>query len=399
VEGELMMATTAPSDDHRASTQQRPQVRIGLAIPPKPAFGTLRQALGLARLLRLDSFMIWDHLEDLFPKALWNEETTWTSKGSASPHQFFDFQTALGALAPRAGRVRLGVAVTDPIRRHPVVIAQAALTLSHLTRRTPILGIGAGEQTNLQPYGLNVDRPVSRLEEALQVIRLCLDHGGQQPLSFSGTYYRLDRAHFDLQAPPGRTPRLWLGAHGPRMLRLTGQYGDGWYPTGALSPEQYEAKLETIHAAARAASRDPGRIMPAFQVTIAAAPTAQEARAMLEHPMIRYLGLLLPASTWAEHGHTHPFGDEFNGYVDILPESYSEAELRAALAAVPVMDLADTGVIWGTPEQILRRLHDYVDAGMRYIVPNLPALMVSRRAALYNVKLLHMIRREFRSHP
>lgn len=118
---------------------------------------------------------------------------------------------------------------------------------------------------------------------------------------------------------------------------------------------------------------------------------------MLDHPMIRYLGLLLPAATWAERGHKHPFGDDFGGFVDILPESFSEAELRAALAAVPVMDLADAGAIWGTPEHILRRLHDYVDAGMRYIVPSLPGLMVSPKAALYNVRLLHMIRREFGS--
>lgn len=366
-------------------------------MPPKPGFGTLRLALRFARLLRLDSFMVWDHLEDLFPKSLWNEDWTWTATGSASPHEFFDFQTTLGALAGMAGRVRLGVAVTDPVRRHPVVAAQAAITLAHLTRRRPILGIGAGERTSLEPYGLTIDRPVSRLEEALQVIRLCLDQGGKQPLTFSGTYFRLDRAHFDLQSPPGRTPRLWLGAYGPRMLRLTGQYGDGWYPTGALTPDQYASKLASIHIAARAAGRDPARIMPAFQATLLAAPTLGEARAMLDHPMIRYIGLLLPAAAWAERGHIHPFGDDFQGYWDMMPEAFSEAELRAALAAVPTMDLVDTGLILGTPEQIVRRLHDYVDAGLRYIVPQLPGLMVSRRAALYNVKLLHTIRREFGS--
>lgn len=390
------MTHTSAQSQAAARSGHRPRVRVGLAMPPKPPFGTVRQALTLARLLRLDSFMVWDHLEDLFPAALWNEETTWTARGSASPHQFLEYATVLGALAPRAGRVRLGVAVTDPIRRHPAVLAQAAVTLAHLTRRTPILGLGAGERTSLDPYGLNVDRPVSRLEEALQVIRLCLDQGGQQPLSFAGAYYQLDRANFDFQAPPGRTPRLWLGAHGPRMLRLTGQYGDGWYPTGALTPEQYAAKLGTIQAAARAAGRDPDRITPAFQATLLAAPTGDEARAMFDHPMIRYLALLLPASTWAERGHVHPFGGNFQGYVEILPETYGEAELRAALAAVPVADLADAGLIWGTPDQIVRRLHDYVDSGLRYIVPQLPGLMISRRAAMYNVRLLHTISREFR---
>ena len=366
-------------------------------MPPKPPFRTLQQALILARLLRLDSFMVWDHLEDLFPKALWNEETTWTAKGSDSPHQFFDFQATLGALASRAGRVRLGVAVTDPIRRHPVVIAQSLLTLAHLTDRRLILGLGAGERASLEPLGFTLDGAVSRLEEALQVIRLCFYHDGQRPLSFTGSHFTLNQAHFDLKAPDGRTPRIWLGAYGPRMLRLTGQYADGWYPTGALTPEQYEAKLRVIHAAAHASGRDPSRIMPAFQATLLAAPTERAAREMLNHPMVRYVGLLLPATIWAERGHAHPFGSDFQGFWDLLPEHWSEAELRAALAAVPVMDLVDVGLIWGPPNQILATLHDYVDAGLRYIVPQLPAMMVSRRAAIYNIRMLHALRREFRN--
>jgi phthiodiolone/phenolphthiodiolone dimycocerosates ketoreductase len=180
------------------------------------------------------------------------------------------------------------------------------------------------------------------------------------------------------------------------MLRLTGQYGDGWYPTGTMTPEQYATKLGVIQAAARATGRDPGRIMPAFQVNIVAAPTEREARALLDHPMIRYLALLLPASTWVESGHDHPFGRDYRGFADYMPEQFSEAELRAAMSAVPVEDLAATGLVWGTPDHIIARLGEYVDAGLRYLVPSLPALAFSRRDALYHAKLLNTIRRAFR---
>ena len=47
-----------------------------------------------------------------------------------------------------AGRMRIGVAVTEMLRRHPVMVAQAALTLSELTKRPLILGVGAGERLN-----------------------------------------------------------------------------------------------------------------------------------------------------------------------------------------------------------------------------------------------------------
>ena len=42
----------------------------------------------------------------------------------------------------------------------------------------------------------------------------------------------------DLNAPKGKTPEVWIAGHGPRMLRLTGEYGDGWYPTVVGSPEE-----------------------------------------------------------------------------------------------------------------------------------------------------------------
>ena len=128
-----------------------------------------------ARVLRLDSFTIWDHFQDLFPKALWGTDFSWLARDSESPHELFDYQTILGYLAAHAGRLRLGVTVTEPVRRHPVLLAQAMLTLAHVSKKAPILGIGSGEAENIVPYGLPFDQPVGRLEEALQILRLCFD--------------------------------------------------------------------------------------------------------------------------------------------------------------------------------------------------------------------------------
>ncbi len=103
----------------------------------------------------------------------------------------------LGYLASRASRLRIGVGVTEPIRRHPILIAQAMLTLAYMTKRPPILGIGAGERENIDPYGLDFTKPVSRLEEALQIIRLCFS--AQGPIDFHGEHYQLHRASMDLR--------------------------------------------------------------------------------------------------------------------------------------------------------------------------------------------------------
>lgn len=370
------------------------RVRVGLSVPPKPPLGGVHRLLWLARALRLDAFFVWDHLQDFTPSALWHPGYSWTVGRSRGPHELFEFQTLLGSLATRAGRLRLGVAVTEPIRRHPVVIAQAMVTLAHLTRRPPILGIGAGERENVEPYGLDFSAPVARLEEALAVIRRCLDEGGG-PLDFAGEYFRLEAARFDLPIPAGRKPEVWIGAHGPRMLRLTGQYGDGWYPTGILSPAAYGERLAVIREAARAAGRDPAAIVPAFQPHIVVGQSEREARAMLDAPSIRFAGLLAPAELWRAVGRAHPFGETFRGYVDFVPERYGRAELESAMARVP-SELADAAAIVGTPRQVVARLGEYVDAGCRYFVPAPLSALVSRRGALASLRAIRAIARAFR---
>ena len=368
----------------------QPKIAVGLALPPKPPVGSLKQVLFAARVMGFDAYLLWDHLQDIFPSALWERDFTWAATQNAGPHEFFDYQTALGYLAARAGRLRLGVAVTDPIRRHPVVIAQAMLTLAHVAKRAPILGIGAGERENVEPYGLDFAGTVGRLEEALQVIRLCF--ASPEPIDFAGTYYRLDHAPMGLRPPPGKTPEIWVGALGPRMLRLTGRYGDGWYPIGLLSPEEYAAKLEIVRGAAREAGRDPNAITPSLQPYVIVARTEQEARQMMDTKVIRYFGLLVPAASWQRLGLTHPLGDDFRGFLDFLPERYGRAELEAAIAKVPT-EIADAGLIWGTPAQVAARLRAFGEAGMRHVVPQLMSAAISRKDALYGLWALRSIAR------
>jgi phthiodiolone/phenolphthiodiolone dimycocerosates ketoreductase len=319
---------------------------------------------------------------------VWDRQFTWLAAGRSSPHECFDYQTLLGYLAARAGGLRLGVGVTEPVRRHPVLLAQALVTLAHLTSRPPILGLGAGERKNTEPYGLRLSQSVSRLEEALQIIRRCL--AGRGDLDFHGTHYQLDGAVMDLRPPAGRTPLIWIAAHGPRMLRLTGQYGDGWYPTILEPPAEYAAKLRTIRASAAEAGRDPATITAALAPILVVAPTERAAAAMLDTRFIRFLGLLMPAAAWQRVGARHPLGERFGGYVDFVPETYDRATIETALGAVPREVVAES-ILWGTPAQIVHRLRAYGDIGLRYVAPVLASMAISPGAALYSAWALGQI--------
>jgi phthiodiolone/phenolphthiodiolone dimycocerosates ketoreductase len=370
------------------------RIASGLQLPPGPPLGLARALVLFARLVRLDSVMVADHFQGFIPTAMWDRGFSWAAAWSPSPHEVFDYQALLGYLAASAGRLRLGVGVTEPIRRHPVLIAQATLTLAHAAKRRPILGIGAGERENLEPYGLDFAEPVGRLEEALAVIRLCF--AGRGRIDFRGEHYRLDRAVMDLRAPKGRLPEVWIAGHGPRMLRLTGAYGDGWYPTVVASPEEYAAKLAVVRAAAREAGRDPDAITPALHQYVLVAPTEREARAMLDAPAVRYAALLTAtAEAWRAVGAEHPFGERFRGYVDMIPERYDRATLERAIAAVPP-ELVGHGLLWGTPEQVATKLRAFGQAGLRHVVLDVASALLSRRAALYGLLAVRRIARSLR---
>ena len=75
--------------------------------------------------------------------------------------------------------VWLGTSVTEPIRRHPMSLAQTFVTLDHVSQGRAILGIGNGLRENTEPYGPPTEQRVARLEEALHLIQLLWGSGGK----------------------------------------------------------------------------------------------------------------------------------------------------------------------------------------------------------------------------
>ena len=358
-----------------------PGIAVGLQLGTQPPLATVNAVARYARLIGLRSLMTIDHFQNIVPSAIWDEQFSWLAARRSTPHEHFDYQALLGYLAARTRHLQLGVGVTEAIRRHPVLIAQTMLTVAQMTKKAPILGIGAGERMNIDPYGLDFAHPVSQLEEALQIIRRCFTERG--PISFTGHHFTLDNALMDLQAPAGRTPAIWVAGHGPKMLELTGTYGDGWYPTMVTTPQEYATKLAIIRAAASQSGRDPLSITPALHRFVVVARTDHEVQALLRHRSVRMLGLAAPAQLWRNLGAQHPFGEDFRGYVDIIPQHYDRPTLDKAIAAVPPELVEQGPLLWGTPSQIIDKLRVFGDAGLRHVVLAPVSGLASAKAALY----------------
>jgi phthiodiolone/phenolphthiodiolone dimycocerosates ketoreductase len=294
---------------------------------------------------------IWfpDHLMGFWPQSLWTPDVTPLAAFQPNPHAFFDPFVAMAAAAPATSTALLGTAVTQPLSRHPAHLAQALLTLSHQTHGRAVLGLGTGEAENLTPYGVSFERAAGRVAEALAIIRLLWR--AAEPVSFDGDHWQLRDAVLGLGAAPGAPlPPVWLAAHRPRMLRLTGAEADGWLPI-KMAPARYAQALAIVRGTASAAGRDPEAVTPAAWGFTVVDERQDVVDRLLEHPLIRGVCLM--------------FQD--NGFRDYIPSRWSREDTLAAIGRIPP-ELVHEHLFAGTPDGIVAQLRDLGAAGMRHAV-------------------------------
>lgn len=310
---------------------------------------------------RYHSIWLPDHMVSFWPDSIWTPEFTELATVSPSPHRHLDGMAVAAAAAVQTNNVPIATSVVDTVRRHPSLLAQSALTLDHLSKGRFILGIGSGETENTVPYGFDFNKPVGRFEEALKVIRLLWESEG--PVDFEGKFYRLEHARLDTEPYEGKFPPIWIGASGPRMLKITGRYADGWWPAGAWSPEEYAEKLAVIRQEAERVGRDPMAIVPAFIMTCLIGDDDELAE-ILKAPLVKAWILQISAPALKSFGFDHPMGEDWRGYQDINPgvltrerilDMCEKVDPESILAVIP----------HGSPKQVARQIKGFVDAGLR----------------------------------
>ncbi|MFD4440260.1 LLM class flavin-dependent oxidoreductase [Nocardia sp. NPDC058519] len=329
---------------------------------------TQRTAKFVAATTGADSLWVIDHLIGLFPSSVWKPSHVGGARIAPAADAFYEPWTLLGRAAARNrwSRLRLGVGVTDAGRRHPAVTAQAAATLHLLSGGRAILGIGPGERENNEPYGVDWQRPVARFEEAVATIRALWESNGE-PISRDSEFFPLRDAVFALPPHRGTRPELWMGAHGPRMLRLTGRFADAWLPAFPSSPAEYRDKLDTIQTAASDAGRDPAAVRAAGWHWIITAKSQTIVDEILDSAVIRAYALAASAQAWARHGVEHPLGPTFSGAQDILPQTIDEATALEYGRRAPRSLIRDVFQV-GTPEEVLDQFAERRDHGLTYAV-------------------------------
>jgi alkanesulfonate monooxygenase SsuD/methylene tetrahydromethanopterin reductase-like flavin-dependent oxidoreductase (luciferase family) len=133
--------------------------------------------------------------------------------------------------------VKIGLGVTNPYTRHPLVMAQMACTLQFLSQGRLALSLGKGMARFLEKAGVQThDRAV---EECVQVFRHLT--AGER-FSFEGEYFHLQALKLRTEPSEGKIP-VYLGATGPGSWETGVRIGDGlstfWDPRLKEIRERY----------------------------------------------------------------------------------------------------------------------------------------------------------------
>jgi F420-dependent oxidoreductase-like protein len=187
-------------------------------------------------------------------------------------HDALTMLAAAGAQVPGIG---LGTGVVPVYPRHPMMLAQQALTVQCVTDNRLILGIGLSHQIVVEGmWGLSFDRPAAYMKEYLASLMPLLRG---ETVTSPGERVTTN-AFAPISIPGAEAPPVLVAALGPAMLALAGQVADGTvtWMTGLHTIESHI--VPTIVAAAEAAGRPAPRIAVSLPVSVTADVEATKAR-------------------------------------------------------------------------------------------------------------------------
>lgn len=255
--------------------------------------------------------------------------------------------TLLAAIAARTKAVKLGVAcmASFPLR-HPVLTAHAWATLDQISKGRTILvacmgggGREAGDfQTEFSNLGIDYSRRAAILEENIEIIKALWT---KDKVNFDGKFFKLRDA--TLEPKPYQKPRppIWLVSNpfrfNPPAERLRKALGrvariaDGWMTT-LVTPEQFRGGLSIVREETLRLGRDPNTLEISLYYNINMQDDEEKAFKETKEFLDRY------------------YMTNFSANV------------------------IDTWVALGSREKCLKKLEEFIDAGVKVITLRMPTL-------------------------
>jgi alkanesulfonate monooxygenase SsuD/methylene tetrahydromethanopterin reductase-like flavin-dependent oxidoreductase (luciferase family) len=286
--------------------------------------------------------------------------------GVGAPEFYGNPLVALAHCGAVTSRVKLLSAVTLPLVHNPFTLAMSAMDIDRLSGGRFILGVGPSAREMVEGFHgtAGYDRPLARLREAIEVIRLVIANSHTGELErFAGEFFRHDWARFQgSHFPPLRAEiPIWIAATQMGLVRLAGEVADGltshpiWSVDWAVRNGE-PALTETLKRTAR--DRAAFHWQAGFFVAVT--DDVKQAVQDAKPTVAMYAGVEQYEPFFAAHG----FGAEARA----CQAAVAAHDFAGAGAAAVTDEMAATFVIAGTPDQCRRRLEPVWDLADSFLL-------------------------------
>ncbi|MGQ4808679.1 F420-dependent glucose-6-phosphate dehydrogenase [Candidatus Entotheonellaceae bacterium PAL068K] len=256
----------------------------------------------------------WDFVDLVEESGL---DSIWLNDRIRNPTPALEPIAALAMIAGRTQHIKFGMSVAVLPVRDPLVLAKEIATIDFLSdgRMLPAFGLGLAKEADWLAVGKTPQHRGAMTDEAIQLMRRLWS---EDAVTHSGTFYASHE--FTIQPKPVQQPiPVWFGGRSPAAYRRVARLGDGFL--GAYQPPSEAAKAV---GAIRQAAIEYERIVPED-----------------------HYGTIVPFH----------FGD-----ADVGPEI--QTLVQRINPQVPFESYA----AWRTPDAVLRRLDEFVAAGITKFV-------------------------------
>jgi 5,10-methylenetetrahydromethanopterin reductase len=252
-------------------------------------------------------------------------------------------------------RPRLGITVSNPVTRHPAVVASSLVALQDLSGGRVAYGISSGDSA-LRNIG-EAPSTVDELRDFVLAVRGLCETG-------SASWRGRDLA---LRWASARVP-IWLAAEGPRMQQLAGSIADGVVLSNALTPEAIDRAFTNLAAGARDAGRSVDEVEVWWMANVVPAATEAEGIDSIRSILA---GTANHVFRFTLDGKGVP--EEHRAGLAALMREYDSSHHANPATAAANADLVDRygltawlarqSTIAGPVERCLERLHEVAEAG------------------------------------
>jgi alkanesulfonate monooxygenase SsuD/methylene tetrahydromethanopterin reductase-like flavin-dependent oxidoreductase (luciferase family) len=178
----------------------------------------------------------WERAEQLGFDVLWNADTV--VEPDRPRTMMFDGPATLAAMALKTSTIRIGTLVTSLLFRSPVLAARATIAVDHLSGGRIEVALGVGDPSaGVAAAGLAPSPAAERVARFREFVDMT-DRLLRSPVTtYRGRHLWCEEAE-TIPGPVQRPrPPITIAAHGPTMLKIAAQLGDGWSSWGGYGVE------------------------------------------------------------------------------------------------------------------------------------------------------------------